>query len=244
VNKGTILARNVKQQTVDYRPAGRLVPIFAASDIEGKKTAQADMALALGRHAASFGETVLMLDCDNGSMMDAAGVIYNQTIYDVLYNDADLRDVCYVTSNEHFTAAAAGEADLDTALGSLAALSLSYDWVFVVPPVGCTPAHVRLAAAADVSLLAYDTLSDKFMRAYWMIEAVRRRDPKFDPIILSMGERFEAVETALMLTEIVREHLGAPPPYAGHTGDTPQNMTMAQRLIEQMRDAAERSKVA
>jgi hypothetical protein len=148
--------------------------------------------------------------------------------------------VKYITSNEHFTAAAAGDADLDTALGSLAALSLSYDWVFVVPPAGCTPAHVRLASASDISLLAYDTASDNFMRAYWMIEAVRRRDPKFDPVVLSMGHRADAVETALMLTDTVREHLGAPPPYAGHVEDGP----VAERLIERMRDLVERSKVA
>jgi len=189
----------------EHHPAGRLVPVFAASDIDG----QSELALKLGRHAASFGETVLMLDCNDGAMMEAAGVIYNKTIYDVLYDDADLRDVKYVTSNEHFTAAAAGDADLDTALGSLAALSLSYDWVFVVPPAGCSPAHVRLASASDVSLLAYDTASDNFMRAYWMVEAVRRRDPKFDPVVLSMGGRADAVETALMLTDTVREHLGA-----------------------------------
>jgi len=173
-------------------------------------------------------------------MMDAAGIIYSKTIADVLYNGAQLCDVKYVTSNEHFTAAAAGDADLDTALGSLAALSLSYDWVFVVPPAGCTPAHVRLASAADISLLAYDTASDDFMRAYWMIEAVRRRNPKFDPLLLSMGERREAVETALMLTDTVREHLGAPPPYGGHAEDGP----IAERLVDHMRDAVERTKVA
>ena len=220
----------------DNRPAGRLVPIFAASDIEG----QLELALALGRKAASYGETVLMLDCQNGALMEAAGVIYNKTLYDVLYNGADLRDVKYVTSNEHFTAASAGQADLDTTLGSLAALSLSYDWVFAVPPTGCTPAHVRLAAAADISLLTYDTQSDRFMRAYWMIEAVRRRAPKFDPMLLSMGPRTDAVETALMLTDTVREHLGAPPPYAGHGPDGP----MADRLLAQMKDQSERSKVA
>jgi len=230
------LASQATYKSGEHHPAGRLVPVFAASDIDG----QSDLALKLGRHAASFGETVLMLDCNGGAMMDAAGVVYNKTIYDVLYNEADLRDVKYVTSNEHFTAAAAGAADLDTALGSLAALSLSYDWVFVVPPAGCTPAHVRLASAADVSLLAYDTHADNFMRAYWMIEAVRRRDPKFDPVILSMGERAEAVETALMLSDTVREHLGAPPPYSGHAEDGP----IAKRLIDRMRDLAERSKVA
>jgi MinD-like ATPase involved in chromosome partitioning or flagellar assembly len=234
--EGHLASRAAYKSGEDYHPAGRLVPVFAASDIDG----QSELALKLGRHAASFGETVLMLDCNGGQMMKAAGIIYNKTIYDVLYDDADLQDVKYVTSNEHFTAAAAGEADLDLALGSLAALSLSYDWVFVVPPAGCTPAHVRLASASDVSLLAYDTASDNFMRAYWMIEAVRRRNPKFDPVILSMGERMDAVETALMLTDTVREHLGAPPPYAGHAQDGP----IAERLIERMRDLAERSKVA
>ena len=116
--------------------------------------------------------------------------------------------------------------------------------MFVVPPAGCTPAHVRLAAAADVSLLGYDTSGDKFMRAYWMIDAVRRRDPRFDPVLLSMGSRQDAVETALMLTDIVREHLGAPPPYAGHAENEPQYKAMAQRLIEQMKEQSTRSKVA
>ena len=230
------MAQTSDLQTDIYRPAGRLVPVLAATEIEN----QIELALALGRKAASYGETVLMLDCNDGAMMDKAGVIYNKTIYDALYHDADLRDVTYVTSNEHFTAAAAGTADLDMALGSLAALSLSYDWVFVVPPAGCTPAHVRLAAASDISLLAYDTAGDNFMRAYWLIEAVRRRAPKFDPLILSMGERADAVETALMLTDTVREHLGAPPPYAGHAEDGP----IAERLIERMRDETRRSKVA
>ncbi len=229
-----------KKHKDEYHPAGRLVPVFLASEAQG----QSELALSLGRKAASFGETVLMLDCQNGSMMDAAGIIYHKTIYDVLNNGADLDDVKYVTSNEHFTAAAAGETDLDSALGSLAALSLSYDWVFVVPPVGCTPAHVRLATAADVSILAYDTAQDKFMRAYWMIEAVRRRDPRFDPVILSVGTRNDAVETALMLTDTVREHLGAPPPYAGHASDEPQRQTMADRLIGRMREQTKRSKVA
>ena len=230
------MASQTAYKSGEHHPAGRLVPVFAASEIEG----QSELALKLGRHAASFGETVLMLDCNNGVMMEAAGVIYNKTIHDVLCHEANLEDVKYVTSNEHFTAVAAGDADLDTALGSLAALSLSYDWVFVVPPAGCTPAHVRLATASDVSLLTYDTASDNFMRAYWMIDAVRQRNPKFDPVVLSMGERADAVETALMLTDTVREHLGAPPPYAGHAEDGP----VAERLIERMRDLAEQSKVA
>lgn len=231
-------ARTQKQG--EYHPAGRLVPILAASDMEG----HIELALALGRKAASHGETVMMLDCQQGAMMHAAGIIYHKTIYDALYHDADLRDVTYVTSNEHFTAAAAGDVDLDEALGSLAALSLSYDWVFVLPPVGCTPAHVRLAAAADVSLLTYDTTGDKFMRAYWMIDAIRQREPRFDPVLLSMGPRADAVETALMLTDTVREHLGAPPPYAGHAENNAQRKALAEHLIVRMKDQTQRSKVA
>lgn len=229
--------RNYQDET---HPAGRLVPVFAASETHG----QVELALSLGRKAASFGETVLMLDCQDGAMMNAAGIVFNKTLHDALYDNADLGDIKYVTSNEHFTAIAAGKADLDSALGSLAALSLSYDWVFVVPTSGCTPAHVRLAAAADVSLLSYDTAGDQFMRAYWMIDAVRRREPKFDPVMLSMGSRIDAVETALMLTDTVRENLGAPPPYAGHAEDDAQCKSMAGRLIERMREQSECSKVA
>ena len=236
--EGRVASRAYTEDGV--HPAGRLVPVFAANEMDG----QIELALSLGRKAASFGETVLMLDCQDGAMMSKAGIVYNKTIHDVLNHKADLRDVTYITSNEHFTAASAGKADLDVALGSLAALSLSYDWVFVVPSAGCTPAHVRLAAAADVSLLGYDTSGDTFMRAYWMIDAVRRRDPKFDPVILSMGSRKDAVETALMLTDTVREHLGAPPPYAGHAEDEPQYKAMAERLLERMKEQSARSKVA
>ena len=79
----------------EIHPAGRLVPVFAADEMDG----QIDLALSLGRKAASFGETVLMLDCQNGAMMSKAGIIYHKTIHDVLYHDADLKDVTYVTSN-------------------------------------------------------------------------------------------------------------------------------------------------
>lgn len=219
-----------------YRPAGRLVPVFAASENLG----ELDLTLALAKAAAAKGETVLMIDCVNGDLMHKAGIVYNKTLSHVLFNGADVRDVKYVTSNEHFTAAPAGDAGLEVVLGSLAALSLQYDWVFVGAPSGCTPAHVRLAAAADISLLAYDTDKDLFMRAYWMMEAVRGRAPKFDPLVLSTGNKSDAVETALMLSDTVREFLGAPPPYAGHIDDP----DIYERLLGQMSDAAKRSAVA
>lgn len=219
-----------------YRPAGRLVPIFAASE----DLPHDELALALSKLAASRGETVLMLDTQDGALMKRAGIIYNKTLGDVLYRDADLRDVKYVTSNEHFTACACGDAPIDAVLGSMAALSLSYDWVFIAMPAGCTPAHIRLAAAADVGILTYDTDSDKFMRAYWMMEAVRSRAPKFDPLILSTGPAEDAVETALMLSDTLRSFLGAPPPYAGHIEDE----NVHSRILSQITQVIERKKVA
>ncbi len=222
--------------TQSYRPAGRLVPIFAASD----NLPQDTLALSLSKLAASRGETVLMLDTQDGALMKRAGIIYNKTLGDVLYRGADLRDVKYVTSNEHFTACACGDAPIDAVLGSMAALSLSYDWVFIAMPAGCTPAHIRLAAAADVGILTYDTRGDKFMRAYWMMEAVRARAPKFDPLILSTGPAEDAVETALMLSDTLRSFLGAPPPYAGHIEDADVNA----RLLSQITQVIERKQVA
>lgn len=223
-------------QDQTYRPAGRLVPIFTSDEnLEANA-----LTLALAKAAAANGETVLVLDCQDGALMEAAGIVYNKTLDDVIYNGADISDVKYITSNEHYTAVAAGPSGLEVILGSMAAMSLSYDWVFVGTPQGCTPAHVRLAAAADISLLAYDTNGDKFMRAYWMMESVRSRAPKFDPFFISSGDRAEAVETALMLSETVREFLGAPPTYAGHMTD----IGIDERLLLQMRKAAYRSAVA
>jgi len=223
----------LKPQTIEsvtaYQPAGRLVPVLSANPVDFDLI---DTALALGRKAASYGETVLILDCNGGQTLNRAGVIYQKTLADVLSGEAQLRDALYVTANEHYNAVALGDIPLDKALGSLAALSLEFDWVFVVAKPGCTSAHTRLAAAGDICLLGYDTNRDDFMRAYWMIEAVRRRAPKFDPYILSCGDMGEAVETALMLSDCVRDHLGAPPPYAGHVMDE----NLETRLLGQLRE--------
>ena len=59
-----------------------------------------------------------------------------------------------------------------------------------------------------------------------------------------MGPRADAVETALMLTDTVREHLGAPPPYAGHTENSAQRKALAENLIVRMKNQTKRSKVA
>lgn len=212
-----------------YEPAGRLVPVLSANSVDFDII---DTTLALGRKAASFGETVLILDCNGGQTLNRAGIVFNKTLSDVLSGQAHLHDALYITSNEHYNAAALGNISLDKALGSLAALSLEFDWVFVVAEPGCTRAHTRLAAAGDICLLGYETQKDNFMRAYWMIEAIRRRAPKFDPYILSCGDKGEAVETALLLTDCVRDHLGAPPSYAGHVLDA----NLETRLLSQLRD--------
>ena len=225
----------VKQSS--YEPACRLVSLFTASG-DGENTA--DLALKLGRKAASLGETVLILDAVDGAVMNRAGIIYARTLEDVANGSAEAHDALYVTSNEHFTAGAVGEGGLDNALGLLASLSLEFDWVFVVPKAGCETAHVRLGQASDVSIMSYETQGDQFMRAFWMVDALRRRTPKFDPLILSTGEKCDAVETAFMLSETIREHLGAPPPYAGHVDD----LHIEARILEQMREKTSRRAVA
>ncbi len=228
-------ARRVQGDT--YEPACRLVSLFTAS---GESDATYDLVVKLGRKAASYGETVLILDAVGGELLRRSGIVHARTLDDVARGNAQVSDALYITSNEHFTAGAVGPQSLEDALGLLAALSLSYDWVFVVPEVGCTPAHVRLGAASDVSVVSYDTQGDDFMRAFWMVDAVRRRAPDFDPLVLSTGEKCDAVETALMLSDTVREHLGAPTPYAGHVDD----LHIETRLLEQMRDQAARRAVA
>ena len=229
--------KNGTEHSGQYEPACRLVSLFTAS---GDEQAAYEIALKLGRKAASYGETVLMLDAVDGEMLRHAGIVYSRTLDDIANGTANIEDALFVTSNEHFTAGAVGPAGLENALGLLAALSLSYDWVFVVPKKGCEPAHVRLGGASDVSVISYATQGDNFMRAFWMIDAVRRRSPHFDPLILSTGEKSDAVETALMLSDTVREHLGAPPPYAGHMED----LHLETRLLEQMRLQAARRAAA
>ena len=221
----------------EYQPACRLVSLFTPC---GNGDETIELALKLGRKAASYGETVLILDAVNGELMNKAGIIYARTLEDVANGTAQERDALYVTSNEHFTAGALGEDYLEHSLGLIAALSLSYDWVFVVPKAGCETAHIHLGQASDISIMTYHTQSDRFMRAFWMIDALRRKFPKFDPLILSTGDKSDAVETALMLSETIREHLGAPPPYAGHSDD----LHLESRLLTTLRERADRLAVA
>ena len=105
-------------------------------------------------------------------------------------------------------------------------------------PIGCTPAHVRLGAAADVSIMTYSAEADHFMRAYWMMEAMRARAPKFDPLVLSTGPQVEAVESALLLSDTIRKFLGAPPPYAGHLTDPNVNPRILDKISEVVAERA------
>ncbi len=195
--------------------AGRLVPIFSAHADEEETALIVSTTLALAKAAAARGETVLMLDILEGELMDAAGIIHGITLGDVLYRDADIRDAKYISHNEHFTAAYAGDASLTDLLGSLAAMSLNYDWVFVGTPAGCTPAHVCLAGAADTAILGYSSQKDLFMRAYWMLDAIRARAPKFDPLMLVHGDETSGFETYDLFAGTVREFLGAAPALGG-----------------------------
>ena len=112
-----------------------------------------------------------------------------------------LRDALFVTSNEHFSADVIRPEGLADALGTMTVLSLSYDWVFAVGSAGLSPAQASLAAGADICLLGYDTRVDGF-RAYWMIDAMRRRNRLWDPVTLSLGPICDSVEIALMLRDV------------------------------------------
>ena len=229
----------------NYTPAGHFVPVFAASpDLKTQA-----LTLALAKSAAKTGKTVLMLDGCSGGLMKKSGIIYNKTLSDAVHDGVPLNDIKYVTSNEHFTAIPCGNAPFEDLMGAMLALSLNYDWTFIALPAGCTPAHVRLAAASDISLLNFSTQRDLFMRAYWMMEAIRARAPKFDPLLLSYGPQDAAGETTEMLRETLREFLGAPPAYAGHrpsvtSGENTQSPTFEEspvfieRLLHQLREVA------
>ena len=135
---------------------------------------------------------------------------------------------------------ALGDIDWATSLGSLSALSLEYDWVFISTPSGCTPVHVNLASAADLALILFDSEEAQFMRAYWMLEAIRQRDPLFDPLLVAAGPVDDAIETAGLLRETVRSYLGSAPDYMGHMN----HPSMAHWLLQSIRKATESSQVA
>lgn len=199
-----------------------------------------DLALKLARINARNGDTCLIVDGRNGEFLSAQGFSCETTLQEAINQQRSIEDAVYVKPNAAFAAISLGAHGLDSAIGTLAALSLDYDWVYVLSPDGCTPAHVRLAGASDVSLMAYDTHCDQFMRAYWMIDAIRRRFPRFDPYLLSYGRRSDAAETSQLLTKTICEFLGAPPPYMGHVS----NNAVICPLVEAMQTDLQVSLVA
>lgn len=220
----------------DNRPGGRLVPVYAVDE----DLCSAELVIALSKAAAARGETVLMLDQMGGRLMKKAGIVVGATLADVLSGNAKMADAKYVNNNEHFTAVSTGGADLEILLGSLAALSLSYDWVFIGTSAGCTPAHVRLAAASDAALLMYHADGDKFMRAYWMLDAVRARVRKFDPLMIAQlnqkkGDEADGFETYDLLADTVRQFLGAAPALGGILETPEAAAELAPVLLEALR---------
>lgn len=202
-----------------YAPAGRMISVLCAAEEPSCHAQLIAATLRIARHAASLGETVLLLDASQGALMEQAGIVYSRTLDHFIRGECDLRDALFVTSNEHFSAGAISDEGLSAALGTMAGLSLDYDWVFCVGQAGLTPIQAQMAVGSDTCLLGYDTRIDGFMRAYWVIDAMRRRLQMWDPVTLSLGPIGDAVETALLLSDTVRDHLGAPPAYSGHALD-------------------------
>lgn len=217
----------------------RLVPIFCANETDAAQSLSLSICHALAQTAASHGETVLMLDIAGGTLMEKAGIITGTSLGDVLHRNGQLRDAKYIDKNEHFTAANAGDASLEDLLGSIAALSLNYDWVFVAVEAGCTPAHVRLAAAADGAVMNFMSTGDQFMRAYWMMDAIRARAPKFDPLMLVHGPQAESFEAYDMFSATIGEFLGAAPALGGIVEPHDQSSSLAAVLLSAMRVEAD-----
>lgn len=212
--------------------AGRLVPVFAGED----GLPQLELVMALAKAAAQSGESVLIIDCDAGDIMPALGITPKATLQDVIDDTASIADAKHITQDGRMSVAIAGLAPLESLLGALAAMSLAHDWVFILPSSGCTPAHVRLAAAADQSLLAFDSRADRFMRAYWMLDAIRTRAPKCDPLIVTRGPEPEAAIAYDLFAGTVREFLGAPPSLCGHIEDANISDETARGLLKSMQN--------
>lgn len=194
-------------QKKTYEPRAQLVPILGGE--AGLPRTALTAALAL--QAAERGQSVLIVDCDQGRSFAHFGVKSKASLDDVLKGRAAMRDAKCLAADGHLTLTHGGDAALDDLLGALAAMSLSHDWVFVLPKSGCTPAHVRLAAAADHNIMVFDSAGDRFMRAYWMLDAIRARASGCDPIMACAGPKHEARDAYGLFAGTVREFLGAPP---------------------------------
>lgn len=218
---------------------GKLVPVFGGESGLPRTALTINLALC----AAQSGKSVLIIDCDQGHSFTHFGLSPKNTLDDVLKGVANIGDAKHIVADGQLTLTRGGEAGLEDMLGALAAMSLSHDWVFVIPKSGCTPAHVRLAAAADNALMVFDSASDRFMRAYWMLDAIRARAPKYDPLMICSGDETEGQEAYELFAGTVRDFLGGPPRLGaiiGREDICPQRAEhILKNLIEdQMREKA------
>lgn len=194
-------------QSATSLPLGRLIPVFAGeSGLPVSALVQ-----ATARTASAAGDSVLIIDCDQADIFQLEALELRATLTHVRDDKAAFTDAKHISSDGQLTLCHSGDASLEELLGIIATLSLSYDWIFVVPPAGCTPAHVRLASASDHALMLFDSQGDKFMRAYWMLDAIRSRAPHFDPLALCYGPKDEAREAYALFAGTVREFMGGPP---------------------------------
>ena len=225
---------------INEEPQGRLVPIFAGE----QGLASTALIYELAQMVAKNGDNVLIIDCDEDRILRGLNITVPATLADVLADKAKISDAKTVMPGGMMTICSAGCAPLEQLLGILAAISLSHDWVFVLPPSGCTPAHIRLAVAADSSVLLFHGSGDRFMRAYWMLDAIRTRAPKCDPLFVTQGPECEAAESYEMLEATIRDFLGAPPPLAAMIADHDIKRTACTAILNALENAALAQKAA
>ena len=222
------------------QPSGKLVPVFGGES--GLPCTALTINLALC--AAQSGKSVLIIDCDRGHSFTHFGLSPKNTLDDVLKGRADIRDTKHIVADGRLTLTRGGNIDLEDMLGALAAMSLSHDWVFVIPKSGCTPAHVRLAAAADHALLMFDSAGDRFMRAYWMLDAIRSRAPKCDPLMICSGSEEEGQEAYELFAGTVRDFLGGPPRLGAIIESADMSQNQAEHILKSLTEDQLREKAA
>ncbi len=203
-----------KSGTPASEPLG-LVSVFAAETDLG----HCALGAALAQEAARPGQSVLLVDCAGGESARLFGVTPAVTLKDVLHDSAALTDAKYISPRGDIAICAGGNAALEDLLGPVTAMSLSYDAVIVTVPAGCTPAHVQLAAGSDAVSLSFHAAGDRFMRAYWTLDAIRAAAPRCDPYMVGIGSKPDVFETYDLFAATVRDFLGGPPPLGGAVDD-------------------------
>ena len=219
----TVSGGEMKQR----KSSGKLVTIAAG---EGGLD-QITLAISLVRITAKSGANALLVDCAQHTLSDYLELKIKTSLQDVITRDLRVNDAKHIVPDTSMLVASAGDMPFDRMLGPLAALSLVHEWVFCVVPPGCTPAHVRLMGACDHNVLMFDSVSDRFMRAYWMLDAIRARAPQCDPVMVGRGSLSEVQETYALFASTVHDFLGAPPPLAGIQTPDVNFDTLARQVL-------------